>query len=229
MRSLARSRSEELKRVLQICKDFEPGVWGTIINNYLKEDYLPEWYAGLYVDAGLPQARSVTRDLTRGKASDPIGIWEIMLRDYALKRAGENIVIVSGTLKDALQGIVAGLLDEDENIGIEKLARSITSKFNGGLNLWQCRRIAQTETMIGLAEASHEAAVSLDIRYTKEWCCSGLTNTRDTHQDMDGVVVDEDELFVLEDCTMLYPHDNSTDPPASEIINCACSCIRLPK
>ena len=39
------------------------------------------------------------------------------------------------------------------------------------------------------------AARSLGIRYDKQWVISGLGNTRETHEIMDGVVVDMDEPF----------------------------------
>jgi hypothetical protein len=46
---------------------------------------------------------------------------------------------------------------------------------------------------------------------------------------MDGIEVDADEPFRLEDCLMMYPHDSSFGAPAGEIINCACDVIRRPK
>jgi hypothetical protein len=46
---------------------------------------------------------------------------------------------------------------------------------------------------------------------------------------MDGVVVDGDEMFQLVDCVMRYPHDTSTNPPAHQVVNCACTLIRRPK
>ena len=111
---------------------------------------------------------------------------------------------------------------------IEKLARRIFAEYQA-IELWQARRIAQTETMIGLADAGEVAARSLGIRYDKQWVISGLGNTRETHEIMDGVVVDMDEPFTLPDCQMMYPHDSSLGAPAGEIINCACDVLHLPK
>jgi hypothetical protein len=119
-------------------------------------------------------------------------------------------------------------MQEDTQESIEKLARRIYAGYKD-LELWQARRIAQTETMIGLADAGNIAAQSLDVRFDKQWVISGLGNTRDTHAVMDGVVVGQDEPFELEDCMMMYPHDGSMGAPAGEIINCACDVLRLPK
>jgi hypothetical protein len=166
--------------------------------------------------------------LSRGKSSPEDGYWEQELLQYAEQRAGSEIVIVQGTLKDELIKLTRTLMQEDTQESIEKLARRIYAGYKD-LELWQARRIAQTETMIGLADAGDIAARSLDVRYDKQWVISGLGNTRDTHAVMDGVVVGQDEPFELEDCMMMYPHDGSMGAPAGEIINCACDVLRLPK
>lgn len=83
--------------------------------------------------------------------------------------------------------------------------------------------------MIGTAQAGHLAAKSLDIRYTKQWCTSGLSNVRDSHAAVDGVTVDENEPFKLPGGLLMYPHDTSLGADASEIINCACDVIRRAK
>jgi len=226
---LLKLRHKEVRRVLEICMDvYDRSQWRFIVPSLISETYLPKWWEDLYVNTGLPQAASTTRDMTNAKAESPSGEWEKAIRTYAKNRAGENIVSVTGTLKDDLRKILDNELEADINIGIEQFARKVMKRYDE-LALWQVRRITQTETMISLAEAGDLAAKTLDIGFTKEWCTSGLTNTRDTHLVMDGTVVDQEEYFQLEDCRMLYPHDSSLNPPASEIINCACSCIRMPK
>ena len=112
---------------------------------------------------------------------------------------------------------------------IEKLTKKIYARYTGMLEKWQCRRIAQTETMIGTAEAGDMAARTLDVRFTKQWCTSGLSNVRDSHAAVDGVTVDENEPFKLPGGLLMYPHDTSMGADASEIINCACDVIRRAK
>lgn len=223
-------RRGEVKRLLKLCANYDDVTrWSGIIANNLNESaYLYDWTTGLYLAAGLPRAASTVRDLTRGKASAPDGVFETELRDFAQRRCGQNIVSVSGTLRDDLQNILRAAIEEDVNIGIEKLTKRVLKDF-APLNVWQARRIAQTETMIGLAEAADVAAQSTEVKFIKEWCISGVGNTRESHEVMDGIVVDQDEPFVLEDCRMMFPHDISMNPPAGEIINCACDCIREPK
>jgi hypothetical protein len=154
-------------------------------------------------------------------------MWEAELSKYASERAGENIVSVEGTLKDELKKILRHRMDTEDAIGVEKLTQQVFRDY-GKVAEWMVRRIAQTETMIGLAEAGAVAAQTLDVGFTKTWSIAGI-RTRDSHLVMDGIEVDQDELFQLEDCVMMYPHDGSFGAPAGEIINCACDVIRRPK
>jgi hypothetical protein len=226
---LLKARKAEVKRVLNLCREWnDPDSIETVINGQLDESgYYFDWQKGLFLNAGLPRAKSIVRDLSRAKAEDVPGVWESELTRYAERRAGENIVSVTGSLKKELVDITRGLMAED-TYGVEKLTQMIFEEYNT-IAEWMVRRIAQTETMIGLAEAGDVAARSLDIGFTKTWAVSGLGNTRDSHLAMDGIEVDADDPFRLEDCLMMYPHDSSFGAPAGEIINCACDCIRRPK
>ena len=228
---LIRLRRQEVQRVLELCRNYDdPEMAASVVQANIDESYLGDWWQGLTLAAGLPMAKSTARDLNKPKAAEDEGIWTRQLRDYARKRAGENIVIVQGTLKDALCDILADELEGEIGVSVEELTKRVYRQYNSHLLKWQCRRIAQTECMVGMAEAGAEAAGTLDVKFTKQWCCSGLGNTRETHQAMDGVEVDEQELFVLhEEVLMQYPHDNTYNPPAAEIINCACDVIRRPK
>lgn len=229
---LARARSKEVRRVLTLCQDVSnPAMWPGVIEANLDETgYLPKWYQGLFADAGLPMCKSTSRDLRKEKAAaeDAGSFWLQQLRAYAAERAGSNIVSVTGTLRETLINILRGEMEAEIGLGIEKLTKRIYSKYQE-LAKWQVRRIAQTESMVAMADAAHVAAQTLDVGYTKQWCISGLGNTRDTHEVMDGVEVDQYEAFSLQGGLLLYPHDDSLGAAAAEIINCACACIRRPK
>ncbi len=229
---LLRLRAHEVKRVLNLCMDVQnPAQWPGVIEANLDETgYLPKWFQGLFADVGLPMCKSTVRDLNKAKAAagDRDAFWLNELQDYAANRAGSNIVIVSGTLRDSLINVLRDQMEAELGVGIEKLTKRIYAKYQE-LAKWQVRRIAQTESMVAMADAANVAAKTLDVGFTKQWCISGLGNTRDTHQIMDGREVDENEPFELEGGLLLYPHDVSLGADASEIINCACCCIRRPK
>lgn len=228
MNRLARLRAKEVRRVLDICKEQDTQYWPGTISAKLDEDYLPKWWEGLFLEAGVPMADTTARALQRSKAAPRNSIWAEMLIDYAYRRSGLAIVSVTGTFKDTLLGIVADRLAAGLSGGIEKVTRDISRSF-GELNLWQCRRIAQTEGMIAMADAADGAARSLDIGMTKVWMTSGLANTRESHLAVDGVEVDADEPFVLPGGMLMYPHDTSMGADGAEIINCACACDYRPK
>ena len=228
---LLKARRAEVKRVLLRCRDYgDPEQWGTVIDAMLDESgYYYDWMRGLYLNAGLPRAKSITRDLSKSKAEEPSGMWEAEISRYAQQRAGDNIVLVEGTLKDELKKILRHRMETDDAIGVEKLTQLVFSDY-GKVAEWMVRRIAQTETMIGLAEAGAVAADTLDVGFTKQWCIAGI-RTRESHAAMDGVEIDRDDLFEVgpEMARMRWPHDDSLGAPAGEIINCACDIIRRPK
>lgn len=228
---LQKARRAEVRRVLLMCRDFnDPEQWEDVIRLHLDESgYYYDWMKGLYLNAGLPRAKSITRDLSRSKAEDPSGLWEDELARYARQRAGENIVAVEGTLKDELVRLIRKRLDVDDVVGVEKLTQQVFKDY-GNLAEWMVRRIAQTETMIGMAHAGAVAADTLDVGFTKQWSAV-LIRTRESHLAMDGTEVDQDELFYVGDekAAMRWPHDDSFGAPAGEIINCACDVIRRPK
>lgn len=227
---LIRARRKEVRRVLELCKNWgDAGQWAGVIADHLSEDYLHGWYKGLYAEAGLPRAKSVARDLSRGKATPEEDYWLNALEEYAEERAGDEIVLVQGTFRDNLIKVVRDTMENYPQAGVEKMAQEIFKAY-GNIELWQARRIAQTETMIGLADAGDIAAHTLDVGFTKTWAVSGLGNTRETHLVMDGETVDQEEPFLLpEGDMMMYPHDGSLGASAGEIINCACDVIRLAK
>ena len=229
---LLKARRAEVKRVLLRCRDYgDPEQWPVVIDAMLDESgYYYDWMKGLYLNAGLPRAKSITRDLSRSKAEDPSGMWEDELAKYAQERAGSNIVSVTGSLKDELVRILRNRMDVDDVVSVEKLTQQVFKDY-GSIAEWMVRRIAQTETMIGLAQAGAIAADTLDVGFTKQWCCAHI-RTRPSHLEMEDVPpIDQDDLFEVgeERAKMRWPHDDAFGAPAGEIINCACDVIRRPK
>ena len=228
---LEKARRKELRRVLDLARDYsDPIALVPLIEGQIDESvYLPKWWNGLVIDAGLPMAKSTARDLRAAKAAGEEDIWLASLRRYASARAGQEISVVSGTWKKSLVTLLRAILEEEVGSGIEKVADRLYKGYLATLEKWQCRRIAQTECLMGTAQAAADAAKTLSIQFTKQWCISGLGNTRASHELMDGVVVDQDEPFSLPGGMLMYPHDASMGADAGEIINCACACIRRPK
>lgn len=220
-------RSRNVKGVLSECRDYPPDQWEDVISLRLSEPYLGEWYGQLCLATGLPQIKSTVRDMNRAKAEDS-GIWESAVLSYARERAGEQIVSVTGTLRKTLVSILRRELEENDGMGVEELAQRIFRSYRKQQE-WEVRRIVQTEALISAGRAGDIASRSLEIPFVKQWCVSGLANTRDTHLAADGTLADADEPFTVGNSLLMYPHDTSMGADASEIVNCACSCIRRPK
>ena len=226
---LRRCRHKAVRDTLEKCRDIDPSEWAGLIDTSFSEPYIYDIITGLYNATGLPQARSTVRDMNASKADESNvleNLWLASINAYARQRAGELIVSVTGTVKDTLRRILADEMSND-SWGVEKLVQRIMKRYSEQEE-WEVRRIAQTETMFSLGKASQIAADSLDVDYIKQWACSGLSNTRESHLAMDGVIVGKDDYFLVNGSHLLYPHDTSLDPAASEVINCACTCIRLP-
>ena len=230
-RMLAKLRNDEVARVVSILKAKYPTTqWPLVAPVLVNETYLANWYRAVIVASGMPQVGPTARALagSADAVSEYAGFFEQQLANYAKNRAGAEIVSVTGTMKEAVQRVLNTAISQDVNISVEKLARAVSREM-ADKNFWMARRIAQTEMMNALAEAGQETADVLQVPYTKTWCISGVGNTRETHEVMDGQEVGQDDFFELVDCVMRYPHDTGSNPPAGEIINCACSCIRRPQ
>lgn len=228
-RKLISLRAKEVHRVLSLCKDYDPSQWAGVVDAALDESpYLSKWHKGLFLAVGIPMAQSTANELGKYKAAPDSDLWAQSLIRYAEQEAGKNIVLVSGTLKADLVGVIGKILEGNPTIGVEKLAKSVFSDYSQ-IELWQARRIAQTEAMMGMADAANVASMTLGISFLKQWCVSGLANTRESHKAVDGVIVEGNEPFRLQGGLLMYPHDRSLGVAAGEIVNCACACIRRPR
>jgi len=89
--------------------------------------------------------------------------------------------------------------------------------------LYQARRTAQTEIVRIQSQARYHSmaeAADMGLELEKEWRAK-MVNTRDTHKDLDGEVVEWDKPFVTsEGNELMYPGDPSA--PAEEVIFCHC-------
>lgn len=227
---LKRFRNANIRKLLNFCADTaEPEQWAGIIDMSFTEPYMRDIIQGVFMSAGMDQARSTVRDLNKAKAaeSDELeSLWAVEIGSYAKEHAGEQVVTVAGGVKKTLRKILERRLLEDYS-GVEKVVQAVMRDYREQ-DEWQVRRIIQTETMFALGKAGQVASDSLGVRYTKQWATSGLINTRDSHLAVDGVVVGQDEFFEVGGALLMYPHDSRPMVPAGEVVNCACSCIRMP-
>ena len=149
---------------------------------------------------------------------------DILLQDnmppfskIAYKAMGANPEIVRKLAREMAQATINGESQRD----IVKRIRDVT-----GQSQYQAQRVAQTERTRVQSQARAQAmdeAAALGVKVTKTWSAR-MVNTRDTHAELDGVTIPNDEAFQLSDGdTLMYPCD--PNGRAENVIQCHCVLI----
>jgi HK97 family phage portal protein len=93
----------------------------------------------------------------------------------------------------------------------------------GDLETWRAERIARTETTAALNLGYEESLKAVGVK-RKMWVTAHDERVRETHQQMEGEVVDIDDYFVLPSGVRLrFPCDPEGQP--DEVINCRCTIV----
>lgn len=82
-------------------------------------------------------------------------------------------------------------------------------------------RTAMTAAQNGGRQERYKEAEELGIKFKKVWLASLDGRTRDLHRDLDGVAVDPDEEFEIDDYAVMYPGDPDGEPEM--VYNCRCT------
>lgn len=170
----------------------------------------------------------------RGAASafkDSIGLTSIQeraVRNYGnLLRAGSSEAL-DRTLRDRrFDGTVERALRNSEPLSGDQVDR-MTDRYRSRYVDYRAETIARTEgvrvTSVARAEAVQQTMDSLGLPKSavrRVWNSTNDKRTRDSHREMDGQEVGEDEPFVSGDGNNLMFPGDPTAPPA-ETINCRC-------
>lgn len=230
--NLLRNRTAEIKRVLSICKDYPPEQYPSVIESQLNEEpYLRPLLARMAINLGGQIGAEAISDFLQ-KEIKGSAMWEQQLETWVYQNSGQKIVSMSGTLKKEMISWVNDALVAGSDMGIEERTRLIYGDVLeqwDNVKLWQVRRIIQTESLNSAALGQDLAMRSLGIDYVKVWSCVGR-NSRKDHIAMDGIKVGKNEYFTLPNGDkMMYPHDQSMNPAAINIVNCLCGWLDMPK
>lgn len=228
-KKLSYHRTRLVSSVGKALTELPPAEWEGYVRDMVKEPYLQKWFREMYWAAGQPAGERAIRNFfnIKGEAADS---WEWALQDWIRREAGNKIVLVEGSMKNWLVDYLRHYLDANNDLGTEQIIRNIQEdimKQWKDVRQWQIRRIVQTESLTAMSEASDVAIKGLGINYSKTWGISGH-NTREAHLAMDGITIDQHQLFKVGLEDMEYPRDNKHGASAANIINCRCYCIRKP-
>jgi hypothetical protein len=110
-----------------------------------------------------------------------------------------------------------------KNETVDELAARIEDVYDGDMQGWRARQIAQTEVTRTTNYGMYAAAFSLGAPVQKTWVTVGDERVRPSHQEVAGMVLNLDESFGVAGENMLYPGDLESGATASNVINCRCS------
>lgn len=221
---LLRNRQKEIDRFLKALESVPITAWGKAVD-VVQEKYLAGILKQIYYNVGKEASKIALERFMQKKEE----VWEQALNRWLVKNAGEKIRLIEGSLKMWLRNQLSELISSR---GIEDTTQDLLNRLREkyeSVAEWQVRRIVQTESMTAMSVASDVSVRALNVKFDKVWVSSGLSNTRLSHIEADGQRVDQDEPFIVEGEMLMYPHDSSMGATAGNIINCACSCIYLPK
>lgn len=226
-KKLIKLRTNEIKRVLSYI-DQVPFKEIPTLPEMLEEAYLPKYYNDLYMTIGVPVAKETVNNFLSRKSAD---MWEDIIQDWVKKNAGKKITTIKATLKTWLKTQLEGAM-ADPKLGIETMTRDLYKRVMNEweeAQVWQVRRIVQTEALTATSMAGFESVRALGVPFDKTWATSGNSNVRPAHQDAEGQTVDGDEPFIVNGEMMMYPRDDSMGASAGNIINCSCTHLARPK
>lgn len=235
-RKMRRLRHASVKASLDalVERNVPPQSWAAEVE--YQEPWMYPMLKDLYLTIGHSGAVEAANRLLSRKA-DVTDAFAQALLQWAQDNLGERIVLMGDTVAKFLRETITRIyLSSDEygnpasTQGVEELTRKMyreTMAKYDAVQRWQVRRICHTEAMNSLNVGALSAADALGIPYEKTWSISGI-NTRETHEAVDGITLQQGEMFNVGGYLMERPMDERFGAPASEVINCACTLIFLP-
>jgi len=143
--------------------------------------------------------------------------------------AGQYLPDMAKDTKDKIIRIVQA--GDKEGLGISRIGKNVYEGINA-LTIPRAEALATTS----LNQAYNYSAFERvrQMAPYKIWIATHDDRTRDSHNKMDGVVIETEERFhvpafkpskggrEVPACDLMFPGDVSNDPPLGQIINCRC-------
>lgn len=170
----------------------------------------------------------------RRSASGPASVKEPVfnpfanfIQDWVKRIAAQKVTAINESTRDTLATTIGKALDG--NLSTDQIARLILEVFREWASDSDPRRadikrsytIARTEVGTAQNYAQSASAKQMQdqagLQIQKRWISSRDERVRDSHELVDGEMVDLDDLF-----SNGLMHPNDPDGPAEEVINCRC-------
>lgn len=191
-------------------------------------------YEGMYSKIGLQFAnwysRNVEKYMPKADASNMQSIWANAFAFMGNQVAGQRVTMVSSTAQATLTNTLRQFMSDPifMSAGEKVQAKMLRQKFDY-LADYQARRIVRTEATNAANYATEQAAVNLfpGADMTKTWKSGYDARVRDAHRAANNQVVPFNGKFSVGGESLQRPGDPNGS--ASNVINCRCSMIVLPK
>ena len=243
-RKMAAKRTASVKAALRdlIEREVPPAQWSKDV--VYTEPWMLPLLTDIYRTDGMLSAVEVSNRLLSRKASVD-DVFARAILEWCQDHLGERISLMTRSVNDWLRQVLQRIYEgtswikigeeyvevPTSSLGVEELTRRMyneTVAQYDEVRKWQVRRICQTEAMKSMNIGGRVAAQALGIDYEKTWSIAGI-NTRETHEAVDGITVGAGEMFTVGGFPMEEPMDERFGAPASEVINCSCTVIYLPR
>ena len=211
-------------------KDIEPNI-------FFKTSDLQDVFVLLYKAVGIDFAKwqhkkqKGNKEGFRTKQDEQtLSVWEQEMRRYATL-AGGRIASITSTNKRLFLNELTKIIGEatEQGLGIEQITRKIQTdlvKRISSQQIWQSRRIAQTEVLSAANQGQFVAAQSSGVAQKKVWMTIMDGKERPTHNEANGQERMMNEEFNVGGYAMQYPGDVGVG--AEEVVNCRCGVNYVP-
>jgi hypothetical protein len=191
-------------------------------------------YEGMYSKIGLQFAnwysRNVEKYMPKADPGNMQSIWANAFAFMGNQVAGQRVTMVSSTAQATLTNTLRQFMSDPifMSAGEKVQAKMLRQKFDY-LADYQARRIVRTEATNAANYATEQAALNLfpGADMTKTWKSGYDARVRPAHQAANNQVVPFNSKFSVGGESLQRPGDPNGS--ASNVINCRCSMIVLPK
>jgi len=201
---------------------------------FFQDSKYMDLYVGMYSKIGLQFANWYTKNVDKYlPKADPANMQSIWLNSFAFMGAqvgGQRITMVSSTAQATLTNTIRQFMADPVfmTAGEKVQSKMLRQKFDY-LADYQAKRIVRTEATNAANYATEQAALNLfpGQDMTKTWKSGYDARVRDAHRAANNQVVAFNGKFSVGGESLQRPGDPNGS--ASNVINCRCSMIVLPK
>ena len=155
-------------------------------------------------------------------------IWLSTVNRYISQIMPQTVAGLSSTTQDAIRAqLEEGL---HNGLSIPDMVRSMGDLYDNTFKPVRTMTIVRTELTTATGSATQAVgeygAEKYGLTITKRWLTARDKNVRDSHQDMEGITVDLNDMFDVHGSDMMFPGDRANGAEPEEWVNCRCDVVQ---